>query len=102
MLWITALALAAYRANHAGRDAYRQERGGFRGGTDNQTVMRPRSWRRRARIGAAATGLGEKKTQEHIQIKNQAEAGGILPSLPLYSGEGWDGVPLAAPASAAG
>ncbi len=42
---------AAYRAEREARDAYRQERGGFRGGTAIRTVKRPRSWPRRAGIG---------------------------------------------------
>ena len=64
---------AAYRAARKGRDAYRQERGGFRGGTDNQTVMRPRSWRRRARIGSTPTerrGGGRKRSNTDNQSRH--------------------------------
>ena len=51
---MTALAPAAYRANHAARDAYRQERSGFRGGTAIRTVKRPHWSRRPAGAGANA------------------------------------------------
>ncbi len=56
-LLFRALPEAAYRAGREARDAYRQERGGFRGGTAIRTVKRPRSWPRRARIGGRLKAL---------------------------------------------